>query len=228
MMRSLRRALLAVVVALAAIGSHPAHASEAPSAETPFAALGAEDAARLARGETVTRPQTIDADDRHYVGGVTYTIVDTSPDELASVLEDVHAWRKVLPRTKQALLVGEDGPDFFVELRQGTSLMEAKYTLRARKDPAHHEVRFWLDKRRPHGIADAWGFFHYEAVPTPTGSPRTLVTYGVLVDVGPGIVRELFEERLRGLMLSVPQLLQHYVAKYVRARPQGLASLAPN
>src|SRR4029079_18004815 len=150
--------------------------------------------------------------------------VDRPPEELAAVLEDVRTYRQVLPRTKQARLVGENGSDFFVELRQGNSLVEAKYTLRARKDAAHHEVRFWLDKSRPHGIADAWGFFRYEAVPrsalgadpVASGPPRTLLTYGILVDVGPGLVRELFEERLRALMLSVPQLVQRYVAENVR------------
>ena len=228
-MRTLQRGIASAWVALAVLsGPRAADASDASPPDAQFAALGAEDSARLARGETVTRPQTVDADDRHYVGGVTYTIVDASPEELASLLGDLRAWRKVLPRTKQARLVGENGPDFFVELHQGNALLEAKYTLRARKDPAHHEERFWLDKRRPHAIADAWGFFHYEPVPSPSGSPRTLVTYGVLVDLGPGIVRELFEERLRGLMLSVPRLLQRYVAENARVRPQGLASLTPN
>ena len=65
-------------------------------------------------------------------------------------------------------------------------------------------------------------------MPSVSGAPRTLVTYGVLVDIGPGLVRELFEEQLRGLMLSVPQRLQRYFAENVRARPQQLASLAPN
>ena len=232
MVRFFRRGIAAAALALVAIGAEPAHAGELTPAEAPtaaqFGALGVEESARLARGETVTHPETLEAGDRRYVGGVTYTIVDASPEDLARVLVDLRAWRKVLPRTKQARLVGEDGQDFFVELHQGNSLMEANYTLRAHKDPAHHEVRFWLDRRRPHAIADAWGFFRYETVPSLSGAPRTLVTYGVLVDIGPGLVRELFEEQLRGLMLSVPQRLQRYFAEDVPARPQQLASLAPN
>ena len=214
--RSVVPFVLAANVVMAA-GSARAETAEALG-DRVIAGLDATESARLLRGETIVREQTIETDTRRYVGGVTYTLVNTSPDELAAVLEDVRAYRQVMPRTKQALLVGENGPEFFVELRQGTALMEAKYTLRAKKDPAHHEVRFWLDQSRPHGIADAWGFFRYEAMPaTSAGPPRTLLTYGVLVDLGPGIVRELFEERLRAMMLSVPRLLQRYVAQNLRA-----------
>ena len=43
--------------------------------------------------------------------------------------------------------------------------------------------------------------------------PRALLTYAILVDVGPGIVRDLFEERVRAALLSVPQLVRRYVAE---------------
>ncbi len=231
MVGMIRRSVAALTIVACALGVLPATAwAAAPG----IRGLSVDDSVRLLRGETVTRPQTVEEGDFHYVGGITYTIVDAPPEELAAVLENVRAYRQLLPRTKQAQLVAQSGPDFFVELRQGNALMETQYTLRARRDPAHHEVRFWLDQSRPHGIADAWGFFHYEAVPPVASGPtRTLLTYGILVDVGPGLVRALFEEKLRGLMLSVPQLVQRYVAEHPQPlRPispsQGLAALVPN
>lgn len=173
--------------------------------------LAAWESARLDRGETVVREHTIDRGDHHYVGGVTYTVLDVTAAELTALLEDVSTWRHVLPRTKQARHVGSDHGDALVELVQGNALYEATYTVRVRK--SGREMRFWLEPTRPHEIDDAWGFFRVEPFTSRTGEERVLLTYGVLVDVGPGIVRELFEERVRAAMLSVPQLVRRYVAR---------------
>jgi hypothetical protein len=176
--------------------------------------LTREESARLARGETVVREQTIERGERRYIGGLTYTVVDGTVAEVASILDDVEALRRVLPKTKSAQVVGRIGGDRLVELAQGNALMAAKYTIRVRR--TSDEVRFWLDASRPHGIDDAWGFFRYQPFVGPNGEPRVLLTYGVLVDVGPGIVRELFEERVRSALLSVPQLVRREVAELRR------------
>jgi hypothetical protein len=173
---------------------------------------------RLLRGETVTREQTIERGDKHYVGGVTYTLIDATPDEIDALLDDMRAYQRVLPRTKQARLVGRNGPDAFVELHQGNAIVDASYTLRVRRGP--NEARFWLDATKPHAIADAWGFFRYESVTDASGAPKVMLTYGVLVDLGPGLVRELFEDQVKVALLSVPRRLQAYVTENVRARAQ--------
>lgn len=189
-----------------------------------FAALGASvegraradvltrtESERLARGETVIREQTVSRGDRHYVGGITYTVLDVTASELSSLFDDVSAYRHVLPRTKRARHVGMDHGDRLIELVQGNALYEATYTIRVRR--AGREMRFWLEPTRPHEIDDAWGFFRLSPFVGPHGEERVLLTYGVLVDVGPGFVRELFEERVRAAMLSVPQLVRRYVAR---------------
>jgi hypothetical protein len=142
-------------------------------------------------------------------------VMDASAAEVAAVIDDVHSLRHVLPRTKHARVVGTaSGGDKLLELVQGNALMEARYTIRVRRDPG--EARFWLDPTRPHAIDDAWGFFRYQPFITRAGEARVLLTYGVLVDVGPGIVRDLFEERVRAALLSVPQLLRRQVAELRR------------
>jgi hypothetical protein len=173
-------------------------------------ALHAHEKARLARGETVVREQTLEQGERRYVGGLTYTVVHASAAEVASVLDNAASLERVLPRTKRARFVGMADGDRLVELLQGTALVEAEYTVRVRQEK--NEARFWLDPSRPHGIDDAWGFFRYEPFVVETGEERVLLTYGVMVDVGPGIVRELFEERLRAALLTVPQLVRRHVA----------------
>jgi hypothetical protein len=209
--RLARIALACALVASACFGG------ASPAAARPE--LEPLQAQRLAEGGTVTFEQTIDNQAHRYVGGVTYTVVEAAPTELAALFEDVHAYKQLLPHTKEARLVGVNGRDRYVELRQGNSLVNTSYTMRIRTDDDGKTVRFWLDPSKPHGIADAWGFFRVEALPETTpGTPRVLLTYGALVDVGPGIVRELFEERLRAVMLTVPQLVRRYALTHLRTR----------
>lgn len=175
--------------------------------------LSTDESKRLARGETVVRESTWERGERRYVGGLTYTVLDASSAEIAAILEDVGSYRSVLPRTKRARLVNRRGPDTFVELLSGNDIMEEEYTIVVRRYEGESEFRFWLDPGRPHGIDDAWGFFRLAPFEGARGEPRVLLTYAILVDVGPGIVRGLFEERLRATILSVPQLLTRAVAE---------------
>lgn len=192
----------------------------APSARADV--LSEAESIRLARGETVIREHTWEPGrSARFVGGVTYTIVDAGAAEIVALFDDINAYRRVLPRTKQARLVSvEPNGDRLVDLVQGTALVEAEYTLRVRPDAPSastprtgRQVRFWLERSRPHDIDDAWGFFRIEPFTDVSGMPRVLLTYAILVDIGPGIVRDLFEEKVRSALLSVPQLLRRYVAE---------------
>jgi hypothetical protein len=173
-----------------------------------------DETARLARRETIIREQTFERGEHRYIGGITYTVMDASAAEVAAVIDNVESLRRVLPRTKRARFVGSSNGDQLLELVQGNAVVEAEYTVRVRRGP--NEARFWLEPSRPHGIDDAWGFFRYEPFIAKNGEERVLLTYGVLVDVGPGIVRELFEERVRAALLSVPQLVRRQVAELRR------------
>ena len=209
----MRRSAAAALIALATLGlvalAPPARAAEP---------LSVAESARLSRGETVVREHTWQpGTSARYVGGLTYTVVDASAAELTAMLEDVNSYRRVLPRTKRVRLLGiEPNGDRLVELVQGTALMDAEYVLRVRHYPALREVRFWLEHSRPHEIDDAWGYFRLEPFNGPSGEQRTLLTYAILVDIGPGIVRDLFEERVRTVLLTVPQLVRRYVAEIRR------------
>lgn len=204
-LRPIMRRLLATFAFACAFGATTARAD----------GLTPDEAARLARRETVIREHTLERGDHRWVGGITYTVMDASAAEVSAIIDDVGSLQRVLPRTKRARVIGTaSGGDRLVELVQGNALMEAAYTIRVRHERG--EARFWLDPTRPHGIDDAWGFFRYEPFIGPSGEERVLLTYGILVDVGPGIVRDLFEERLRAALLSVPQLVRRQVAELRR------------
>ena len=129
----------------------------------------------------------------------------TPADRVVDVLGDVDGWRSLLPRTRSARPVGSESGDELVELTHGTFFVHATYTMRVRREG--REVRFWMDAHRPHDIEDAWGFWRAE--PLPDG--RSLVTFAVLIDMGPGILRDLFESRVRELALSVPDRVRGWV-----------------
>jgi hypothetical protein len=153
----------------------------------------------LQKGATVTRAQALEQGDRRYVGGVTYTVVDAKASELERVLADVSGWPRFLPKTRLARRVGTVAGDALVEVTHGSTLFQVSYTMRVHREG--NLVRFWMEPSRPHDIEDAWGFFRME----PFESERTLVTYGVLIDMGAGLLRSFFENRVRELALTVPQ-----------------------
>jgi hypothetical protein len=173
--------------------------------------------ARLARGATVARPVTIESGEHRLVGGITYTVLSASLSDLVPLFDDPSAYQEVLPRTKEAK-VTRDGTVRHLAMRTGNAVVDGVYTLYLQQVPSSspnaQEMRFWLDPRAPHDIDDAYGYFRFEALPAASdGSPRTLLTYAVAIDVGPGIVRELFEERVRAASLTVPQALVARVAR---------------
>lgn len=175
--------------------------------------LSADDLARLRRGEIVTRPDTVVSDDHEWIGGVSWAVVDASPEQVADALEQVGDYEHLLPRTRSArwIAMSRDG-DAVVALEQGNALVHGRYTVRVRRDRAADAsgapiVRFALDPRFAHDIDDARGFFRME----PFDRGRTLMTYVVLVDLGQGLFERLFQDRIRNVALSTPALVRGFV-----------------
>lgn len=160
---------------------------------------------RLVRGETIVRNESWESSGRRYVGGVAYALLDASADEVTSLAANTDIWRRILPKVRSAHRVGTAEGDDLVEVTQGTALLHATYTLRVRHEGG--EVRFWMDPHRPHDIEDAWGFLRAQ----PRDDGRALVTYGVLIDMGPGILRDMFEDRVRDAAMTVLDRLRGVV-----------------
>ena len=211
------RVSVAAVVAALAHGAHAASTGPAAEARPPSGdgfsrpELAAADHRRLLAGQPVVREDTVETATGRYVGGVTYLLVDAPVDAIASVLDNVRAYPHILPYTRAAAWIGlSRSGDALVELEQGNALAQGRYTIRVHREqagPHAQTFRFWLDPRFSHDIADASGFFQME----PIGQERTLLTYMVLVDLGPGLIRALFEDRVRRVMLSTPLLVRGYV-----------------
>jgi hypothetical protein len=167
--------------------------------------LSVQEHEELLHGAVIVRPQRLERGGRRYVGGVSYAVVDARPDQVSYLLSDVDAWRRILPKTREAQVVGAAGPDQLVEVTHGTAIVQASYTMRVHREG--NDMRFWMDPSRRHDIEDAWGYIRLE----PLSNGQTVVVYGVLVDMGPGIMRDMFEDRVQNLALSVPDRVRGLV-----------------
>lgn len=181
-------------------------------AQTAATALSEAERDALVAGANVVRSQTLERNGRRYIGGLAYAVVAVTPQRLSAILVDAQAMSQILPRTQLVKPMARVGTDTLFELHHGNSLIHAQYTLYVRSEPEQNRMRFWLDPSRPHAVEDAWGFFRYEPFRTPQGD-RLLVTYGILVDLGSGLARALYEERVRAMALTVPARLREYVER---------------
>lgn len=214
MRRAVHRTLWGLLFALSlAPGLRAEPSGRAAVSERPFTPRERE---ALAGGGMVARPLRFSAAGGHYVGGVSYQVVDARPELVLAALSDVSHWPEALPRTKSARLLEPSGGLSRVELVQGSSLVDAAYTVvleRASVDT----IRFWLDPSRPHDIRDVWGFFRV----TPLPGGRSLISVGAALDLGDGLARMLFEDKIARLMLRAPRQIRAFV------EPHALASSKP-
>ena len=155
----------------------------------------------------VTRALRFENGQGRYVGGVSYQIVEARPEVVLAALSDVANWPEALPRTKSARLVGSGDGLSRVELVQGSSLVDARYTVVLDRAADGETIRFWLDPTQPHDIRDVWGYFRVH--PMPGG--RSLITVGAALDLGDGIARLLFEDKIAGMMLRAPRQIRAFV-----------------
>jgi hypothetical protein len=209
-MRHLAGALLCAFL-LALPGSV---ASAAPAIDVP--ALSRHEREALVAGSMVSRPLRFASADGKYVGGVSYQLVDARPEVVLSALSDVTNWPEALPRTKSARLLDSQAGVSRVELVQGGSFVDARYAVMLERADGD-TIRFWLDPSQPHDIKDVWGFFRVQAFP----GGRSLITVGAALDLGDGLARALFEDKIARMMLHAPRNIRAFVEPRALAMGSG-------
>lgn len=164
--------------------------------------------------------------DGRYLGTVSYQLVNARPSTIIAAFSRPNALAQLLPKTKQATLVDARGPLQRVQLVQGNTWVDADYTVYLERQ-SDEQIRFWLDRSRPHDIDDAWGYFRVE----PFDDERTLMTVAVAVDIGSGLVRMLFSGAVQNYIFSTPGLIKRYAERWEADRrsrePAEVATLAP-
>lgn len=210
-MRHVAGALLCALLALP--GSV---AAAAPAAALNVPGLSAHERDVLVAGSMVSRPLRFTSQDGQYVGGVSYQLVEARPEVVLSALSDVNNWPEALPRTKSARLLDSKAGVSRVELVQGSSFVDARYSVMLERADGD-TIRFWLDPSQPHDIRDVWGFFRVQAFP----GGRSLITVGAALDLGDGLARALFEDKIARMMLHAPRSIRAFVEPRALAMGSG-------
>jgi hypothetical protein len=172
--------------------------------------------ARLAAGEVVAVPLDLELPQGDYFGGISYAVIRSPVDVVMKVLLDPASWGSILPMTVESKLLGRRDQDMRVFLRQGGKLGTAAYVLLVRRESLG-TLRFWLDPKEPHEIADCWGYFRVQ----PWGKESALLTYAALLRLDFGPVKLLFSEKIRSYALSTPRLVRDYVQERVGVAAMG-------
>lgn len=194
--------------------------------------LTAEQHRVLRSGGRVEQFIEFDRQGERYVGGVSYALVRAEPRQVFDVLNQLPTLSQVLPQTRNTRIVDRAGNRVRVHLEQGNSVVSTALTVFFQLEPPEdrfdpHVVRFWLDPSQPHSIDDAWGFFRASRY----DDQHALVSVGALVNLGPGIIRMLFEQRIQRSILRMPNRIRDTVERTFRGPPpvaeQPVTATAP-
>jgi hypothetical protein len=166
------------------------------------------DRASLAQGNLVSRPSIQTLEGAEWLGGTSFRVIDRPMTEVWAALGNVATYPYMLPATEEARLEHVESGARIVRVRQSSMGVDARYSLRMTSDANTHEIRFELDRRRPHDIEGARGFI--EVRPFPGDPARTLVTWAVRVRLPDAIVT-VFRDTIQVWLMRVPSTLKEYL-----------------
>jgi hypothetical protein len=163
---------------------------------------------RLSQGELVERRITERRGALQLMGGSSWQVIDAPPAVVWQALLDTPHYHRMLPQVLEAKLVSEREDGRTVYLRQGTTLVQTSYYLDLRVDHEQRDLSFRMDESRENrGIRAAWGFYNAR----PFGQHKTLLTYGVMADIGDGIVGAVMRPTVHEWMMKVPWMIKRFV-----------------
>lgn len=199
--------LLSLAVALAQLS--PTAALAGIRADREFTA---QERVRLDAGELVTRPRSQRRGGLNLTGGTSFQVIDATPEVVWAALLDTSSYRHTMPRVTEARVVGERPDRRTLFMRHGAKgLIERSYYLNLKFDADRRDITFVIDASRPHDVKAAWGF--YTVRPYDADSRRTILSYGVMADVGGGLLTRLAGSSVQRWMLRPPNMLKSYLER---------------
>lgn len=171
--------------------------------------FSADERRRLEQGELVVRPVARRRGSLRLIGGSSWQVVEQPPEVTWRALCDAHSYRRMLPAADEARVVAHRPGQRVVRVRHAVGFVSARYHLRMRYDHDRHDVSFQLDERRENDLRAAWGFI--SVAPFEDDPERTLVSYGVMADVGGGVLGGIMRGQIHDWMLRVPSTIREYL-----------------
>lgn len=163
---------------------------------------------KLEAGELVARSQTQRRNGLELMGGSSWQVIDAAPEVVFSALLDTHRYPKMMPQVLEAKLVASQGAERTVFVRQGQKgIAEKRYYLRVNIDEQKRDITFSVDDKRPHDLRAAWGFYTVR----PFKDGKTLLAYGIMADLGGGLLSNVFGDEIHEWMLKTPWMVKRFV-----------------
>jgi len=173
--------------------------------------------ARLNRGRLVARRTTERRGGMILIGGTSYQVIDLPPDQLWRALKDRSQYlRQMLPQTEEVVQLERSGNARTLRLTHEYGIVSASYAVTFNYDDGAKTIIFRLDESRPHDLRAGWGFIRLR--PWGDGGDKTLVAFGMMADVGSGLVSGALRPTLHEWMLKVPWTIKQYVEGIGRRR----------
>ncbi len=163
--------------------------------------------ARLEREQRVERRVTLQRGGLRLIGGTSWQVIDAPPDVVWQALLDTEHYKRMLPQVAEVRLVREAGDSRTVFVRHGGPIVQPSYYLSVQIDRREHGLTFHVDESRPRSIRAAWGFYALR----PHGAHKSLLVYGVMADIGDGLVKAMARPLVHEWMMKVPTLVKRFV-----------------
>lgn len=200
-------------------GTSLVDAQSRASAERPFTSA---ERARLDRGDLVVRETHRQRGSLRLVGGASWQVVDMPPEAVWRALLDTPAYTHMIPLLSRARVVSHTNDRRLVYMEHESGPVNVSYYLNTHVQSSRRDITFTIDAARPHSITAAWGFFTVR----PYEGGRSLISYGIMADVGDGIVAAIVRPRVHSWMMRVPSMMKSYIEGQGRLRylPSNVAN----
>lgn len=195
--------MVLAVGGLAFFGPGPADAGTGPGAQ---AAFSAAERASLERGELVERRSSREHGELRLMGGSSWQLIDSPPEVVWQALLDTPRYPRFLPQVAEARLVKQAGGTRQVFVRHG-GLASASYYVSLRVESPLREISFRIEESGAIGVRAAWGFYSLR----PYGHGRTLLAFGIMADIGGGLLTAIVRPQVHEWMMKVPWMVKRFL-----------------
>jgi hypothetical protein len=174
----------------------PAQAQEATE-------FSADERRRLLAGELVRRNISRREGANDLFGGASWQLVRAPIEEVWELVNDPRVYPHLIPSLREARVIEEDGATRLVYMRHDYQIMTTAYYARMQVDEENHSLRFRLDTSRPHDMRAGRGFISLSRY-----RGHTIVAWGMLADIGAGMIMQVFGPFLNEWLLLPPRCVR--------------------
>ncbi|QQR89439.1 MAG: hypothetical protein IPJ88_14735 [Myxococcales bacterium] len=171
--------------------------------------FSSEELEQLNQGLLVTRPQSQLKKGMFLFGGNSWQLINAKPQEVWQSLLDVERFPSIIPKTVSSELLSEHEQRRVVAIHQKGGPFDINYRIVFTVKIPGKELLFRIDSSHDGTATKAWGFFHI----APYNDRKSILSYGVLSDIGSGSVQGMIRPLLQEKLLKVPFYLKRYLER---------------